>query len=146
MHPAQSGDTIVLQQLYELKPNLSARVKHSVRVTDSQCLTGDVMQDGRNLWQPIIPSDQRGSVSKLQRVYLVREKLCCHCLWENKRWVVWSGTVVSSHLDPTSNPSTSSSRPIVTSSEAESAFQGNAIWLIYCWLRACHMAFMEGVV
>lgn len=52
---------------------------------------------------------------------------------------------VISHLDPAPTDSTSTSSPIVPSSEAKSAFQDSATWLIYCWLRACHMAFREGI-
>lgn len=112
---------------------------------DSWCLAVHVMQDGRYLRQPIIPSDQRGSVCKPQIVYLLWDEVCCQLLWENRRWVVQSGAVVLSFtLTPIPDYSTSSSSPIVSSSEAKSAFQGNAIWLIYCWLRPRHMAFRGG--
>lgn len=166
MHPAQGGDTVVPRHSRCLNcsegpsltvwnnrnnsispdpPPVHMLHTHSVMAADSKCFLVHVMQDGRYLWQPIIPSDQRGSVSKPEIVYLLGEELCCQLLWENRRWVVRSGTVVLSlTLTPHQPDSTSSSSPIVSSSEAKSAFQGNAIWLIYCWLRACHMAFREG--
>lgn len=54
------------------------------------------MQDGRYLWQRVIPSDQMGSRSGPEIVYLLWEELCCQFLWENRRWVAESGAATLS--------------------------------------------------
>lgn len=54
------------------------------------------MQPERYLWQSIIPSDQRGSVSKPEIVYLLRETMGCQLIWETGSWVVRCDTVALS--------------------------------------------------
>lgn len=136
LHPARSTDTVVprrsrclycsegpslalrnnssgsvqpgswLQRIRRKNTPTHARSKKAVTAADSRRLPAHVIQDWGYLWQPIIPSDQKGSASKPVIVYLLRGELC-QLLRENGRWVVQSGAVVLSlTLTPRQPPPT----------------------------------------
>lgn len=108
----------------------------------TKCWPERITREGRYLWQPFIPL--RSKRLWVYTGYSVPARGRAPLAPLGKQTMsgpVWCCGVIP-HCHPKHKPT-----PLPQPDQlfqAKSAFQGSTIWLIYCWLKACHMAFREG--